>query len=317
MKKCFSILGVIVFVTMICGTFSTVCWAKDYPAKSIYCIVPWSAGGGTDTTVRGFLKVAEKFVGTDFNVSNVTGGGGSVGWAALASAKSDGYTIGALTYDILTHSAKEKPPFSYEDFNCLIGISQYPLVLIVKADAPWDTMDQLMNHSKANKGKLKAGIGAMGGSQHQLLNTLENRLDVKFRPVPFKGGANIIAAVLGDNVEMGLITSPEAKNRPDIKVLAQFSASRHEDLPKVPTASELGLEIVHGSFRGLGAPKGTPNDKIKFLRDKFTDAWHGKDFQDWAKKAGASASYMSGEDFQKMLKAMFPNVKQALQQLTK
>jgi len=317
MKKCIIIAVSIALLLILNGAVFAEGKTEEYPSKSIYCIIPWSAGGGTDTTIRGFLKVAEKHVGVSFNASNVTGGGGSVGWTELAAAKADGYTIGALTYDVLTHSAKENPPFFYDDFVCLVGISQYPMVLVVKADAPWDTLDEFVEYARANRGDVNVGIGAIGGNHHQLLTAMENKLDLKFKPVPFEGGAKIIAAILGDNVEMGFINSPEAKNRPDIKVLAQFAKKRHEDLPDAPTAMELGVDIVLGSFRGLGVPKGTPEDRIAFLRQKFTETWNDEEFLSWATKAGASPSYMSGEDFDEMLDAMFPNVKQALEQINR
>ncbi len=288
---------------------------ESYPSDAIYCIIPWSAGGGTDTTIRGFLKAAEEYAGVDFNVANLTGGGGAVGWTELARAKSDGYTIGALTYDVLTHSAKDNPPFTTEDFISVVGISQYPLVLAVKADAPWNTLEEYLAYAKSNNGDSQFGIGTIGGSQHQLLNTIEKKAGIQTKPVPFKGGAEIIAAVLGDNIEAGLITSPEAKNRPDIKVLAQFAATRHNDLPDVPTAMESGVEIVHGSFRGLCVPAGTPDDVVSFLRDTFDQTWHDEEFLAWADKAGISPSYMSGAELDELLASMLPNVKAALKDI--
>ncbi len=314
MKKVVNILlALCLLLTFVVPAMS----ADDYPDKSIYCMVPWGAGGGTDTTIRGFLKAAEPYVGVDFNVANVTGGGGAVGWTELAHSRADGYTIGAVTYDILTHSAKAHPPFAIDDFVSLIGISQYPLVLVVKADAPWQTFDQFLSYAKESNGNLKMAIGAIAGSQHQLLNTMTSKLSFKAKPVPFKGGAAMIAAVLGDTIEAALVTSDEAKNRPDIKVLAQFGKKRHPDLADVPTAMELGVDIVHGSFRGLIAPKDTPKEIVAFLRDKFNQAWHDQKFLDWANKAGTSPNYMSGEELDEFLKAMFPNVKAALQQINK
>ena len=291
--------------------------AGDYPSKSIYCIIPWSAGGGTDTTIRGFLKAAEGYVGTDFNCANVTGGGGAVGWTELAHTKADGYTVGAVTYDVLTHSAKARPPFTIANFVSLVGISQYPVIVAVKVDAPWATFDEFIAHVRAQKGESRIGIGAIAGSQHQLLYTIEKRLDIKTKPVPFKGGAEIIAAVLGDTIEAGLITSPEAKNRPDLKVLAQFSKTRHADLPNAPTARELGIDIVFGSFRGISVPVDTPKERVAFLREKFDLAWHDPKFLDWANKAGVSPSFMSGADLDELLTAMLPDVKTALKAINK
>ena len=306
------LLGLILLTFVVSFTYGEA-QQEAYPAKAIYCIVPWSAGGGTDNTIRGFLKYAESHVGVDFNVSNITGGGGAVGWTELKAAKPDGYTIGALTYDVLTHSAKDNPPFIIDDFVSLIGISQYPLVLVVKADAPWDDLNSYLDYVKMNNGESTMGIGAISGSQHQLLSTLESKLNLKIKAVPFSGGAEIIASVLGNNVEAGLITSPEAKNRPDIKVLAQFSKVRHADLPEVPTAIELGVDIVYGSFRGLGAPADTPAEIIDYLREKFTETWNDEQFLSWAEKTGSSASYMSGKDLDEMLDSMLPNVKNALE----
>ncbi len=286
----------------------------DYPDRSIRVIVPWGAGGGTDVTIRGFLDVAEAHVGTSFNVTNVTGGSGAVGWGEAARARADGYNLVALTYDLLAITAKNGPA-DYQDFVPLVTISQYPQVFAVAADSPIETFDDFIALARDRDEPVTVAMGGLGGIHHLAAVGIEQAKEVELRAVPFQGGAPSIAALLGGNVDATFTDVPEAKGRPDIRVLVQFASERHPDMPDVPTAIEEGMDIVLSSFRSLGAPVGTPDDVVAFLRERFDAAWHSDAFQTWSSQANVAPSYMSGEDTQAMFDAMMPVISEALARL--
>lgn len=313
MKRLARILAVVVCLALVSTSlFAAGVAEAEYPAKPIYTIVPWGAGGGTDITIRGFLQVAEKHVGTTFNVTNIPGGVGSIGWAEAASANADGYTIVALTYDLMVHSASADSPVSYKDFIPVVTIAQYPQVLAVKVDDPWSDFEEFVAFSASRPGDVRIALSGLGGIHHQALLTVERQSGVEFRPVPFRGGAECIAALLGGNVEATFTDVPEAAGRPDLRVLVQFAAQRHVDAPDVPTAREFGMDIDFSSFRSLGVPKGTPQHIVDFLREKFDETWHSQEFLTWANNAGVAPSYMSGADTQVMFDSIFPAVQEAL-----
>lgn len=278
----------------------------NYPNKPINLIVTWGAGGGTDVTARAFVKEAEKHIGQTFLVNNVTGGGGSVGWQQVKASPADGYTLTVLTIDILNHSVKaDQTKLSYEDFIPVANMSKYPSIIAVPADSKYETFKDLLEDAKANPGKVRIGNGGLGKDNHQIALSVEDATGAKFNHVPFDGGAPAIAAALGGNIE-GLISNPpEAGGRPDMKILVQFGPERSPDLPNVPTALELGYNIVGESFRMIGVPKDTPKEIINFLEEKFKLASEEEAWKEFAEKSKASPFYLDVAESQKLLDDIF------------
>ncbi len=307
-----TLVGVVCLALMGTLLFAAGVEEEEYPTRPIYVIVPWAAGGGTDITIRGFLNIAEDHVGTTFNVTNMPGGVGLVGWAEAAQADADGYTLAALTYDLIVHSASDDETVSYRDFIPVVTIAQYPQVLAVKVDDAWEDFEEFLDFAASRPGDVRIGLSGLGGIHHQALLTIERETGIEFRPIPFRGGAESTAALLGGDVEAAFLDVPEAAGRPDVRVLVQFAAVRHEDAPDIPTAREFDMDIDFSSFRSLGVPKGTPESVVDFLRDKFDQTWHSDEFLTWAHDAGVAPSFMSGADTQVMFDSIFPAVQEAL-----
>lgn len=289
--------------------------SKTYPSKPINVIVPWAAGGGTDVVARGFLKVAEKHVGTTIYVTNVTGGNGAVGWRTAATASPDGYTLAMLTIDILTHSASANPPVSFRDFVPLATVSQYPVVIAVAKEAPWKNFKEFMDYARQNPGKVRISNNGFGNYLHQTTIMLEQATGLSFTAVPFDGATPSIAAVLGGNVEAVAATVPEIATRPDMRMLVQLADERHPEAKDVPTTKEYGIDVRVSSFRMLAAPKNAPPEVVKYLEGKFREAWNDPEFQAWAAKTRACASYLSSKDSQQLLDSLYTRIKDIVQKL--
>lgn len=286
----------------------------NYPTKPISVIVPWGAGGGTDVTARGLLKVAEKYVGTSFVVTNVTGGAGSVGWVASKNAKPDGYSLVVLTADLLTHSVKKNSGLSYSDFVPVINMSKYPACLAVAVDAPWKDLASFIEDARKNPGKIRVGNSGLGGTNHQAVLMLEDVTGTTFGHVPFKGGADSIAAVLGGNIEATLANTPEIAPRPDMRMLVQYaSGKRNSSAPDVPTLKELGYAVELESFRMLGVLKDTPAEIVSFLEAKFKQAWDDPEFQELAEKGKLSPDYLDVTSSKSLLGNMHEAVKRVIE----
>jgi len=279
--------------------------AEDYPERAIQVIVPWSAGGGTDVTIRGFLDVASRMMDANFNVSNVTGGGGAVGWGEAAGQPADGYHLVGLTYDLLMITAKDGP-VDYRDFIPLVTIAQYPQVFAVDAESDHQTFEDFVEYASSASTPLAVAMGGFGGIHHLAAIAMQQAEDFEMRMVPFEGGAASIAALLGGNVQATFTDVPESAGRPDLRVLVVFGDERHPDMPDVPTARELGMDVVLASFRSLGTPQGTPEEIVDYLRQAFDEVWHSEEFQNWAETANVSPGFLSGADTEAMYEAMMP-----------
>ena len=140
--------------------------AQSYPTRPITMVVPWGAGGGTDATARIVAALMEKEMGQPVNVVNRTGGNGVVGHSAIATAPADGYTIGMITVEISMMHWAGLTELNPKEYTPLALMNIDPAAVTVRADAPYKTVNDLMNAVKANPGKFKASGTGQGGICH-------------------------------------------------------------------------------------------------------------------------------------------------------
>lgn len=286
----------------------------DYPNKDIDLIVTWASGGGTDITARQFVKAAEEEMPAKFLVKNVTGGAGAVGWNEAKQAKPDGYTLTVLTADILIHTANDRN-VSRDDFVPLALMSQYPAVIAVDANSEWDTLEDFL--AEGEKRSLSIANDGLGQNDHLTALQLEQAADLKhaINHIPFDGGAEGIAAVLGGNVDATISNVPEISSRTDMKVLAIFSTEPNEEMPDTPLISDYNMDIDAGSFRMIAAPAGTDEDILNYLEEKFKEAYNNPTYQDFAKESNLSPSYMDRKEAEEMLDSRLDIMKELMEQV--
>jgi tripartite-type tricarboxylate transporter receptor subunit TctC len=306
-------------IIAICGLVVTGCGGraqeKQYPAKPIQLIIPWSAGGASDLSTRALAKYAEKELGQPLTPVNQDGANGATAWAEAAKARPDGYTVVMITFDILTNQALGRTPTKYNDFDYLLQFTAQPLALVVKSDSPYRTLADLTKAAKASPGTITVATTPLGGIYHQALAMLEKEAGVKFRVVPFAGAAEVNTALLGGHVDVQVNTltllDAHVKNGA-FRVLAVTSEKRSPRFPDAPTLKELGYDTVHESFRAIAAPKNTPPEIKRILTDAFTKAYHNAEFQEAANKAKFDIYYRNPEEFIKFVDALYPKVQAVL-----
>jgi len=288
-----------------------------FPTKAVTMIIPWPAGGASDLAARLLAKHAEAALGQGIIPENREGSNGAIGWDELKRAKPDGYTVGLVTFDILTNQALGQSTVKYDDLDYLLQFTAQPLGIIVRGDSPYKTLDDLINAAKEKSGELKMGTTPLGGVYHQALALFENEAGVKFNVVPFKGSPDINAAALGGHLDAQVNTLTLADQYfkdGTLRLLAVFSEKRLERYSDVPTMKEMGYDIVYESFRGIGIPKGVPEDVKKILTDAFVKAYESKEFQDAAVKAKFDPAFRTGEEFKKFMDETYPKVESILKQ---
>ena len=203
----------IVFGVILVVLFTTISAFAAYPDKSVTIVCPWGAGGGTDRVARFLAAELEKEYGKPFTVVNKTGGGGAVGHGAGAYAKPDGYTLTLVTLEIANMHWMGLTKLTYEDFDYVIQVNQDPSCVIVKADAPWHSITELLVDIAMHSGKYMFS-GSSAGSIWDLSRIgLFDRVGVPIdyvKWIPTKGAAPSIVELLGGHVDVITCSAPEA-----------------------------------------------------------------------------------------------------------
>ncbi|RLA79818.1 MAG: tripartite tricarboxylate transporter substrate binding protein [Deltaproteobacteria bacterium] len=276
-----------------------------FPTKPITIVVPYSAGGGTDLQARALASVADKYFGQPVVVVTKPGGGGAVGAAYVARSKPDGYTLlYAVPAVVVIKPYMVKTPYSFDDLEPLMRVSDSPRILVVGAQQPWKTLEEFLDYAKKHPGAVKYGSAGPGTTTHIAMEGFAYAAGIKLTHVPFKGCAKAIAAVLGGHVAMfGAIPSEcyQYIKAGQMRALAVFSKQRLPELPDVPTLIEKGINFSDSSTRAFFLPKGVPPEVKKILHDGFKQTLEDKSFKALFKKLGEPISYMSGDEFRKIL----------------
>jgi tripartite-type tricarboxylate transporter receptor subunit TctC len=244
---------------------------SQYPTGPIKMMVPFSAGGPTDTVARLTARAMSKTIGETVVVENRASAGGVVGVELVARAKPDGYTIlmfhiGMATTPWLYQSLRYKP---LEDFEYIGLVNDVPMTVISGAALPASSFRELVAHVKANKQKVTYAHAGVGSASHLCGTLLMQALGIEVLTVPYKGTGPALTDLLGGRVDFmcdqTTNTSAHIKAR-SVKVYGVTSPSRLSLLPEVPTMAEQGYKDLNfGVWHALYAPKGTPKPRIDKL----------------------------------------------------
>jgi tripartite-type tricarboxylate transporter receptor subunit TctC len=248
----------------------------DYPVRAIKAIVPYSAGGSTDVTFRAMTGEAEKYLGQAIAITNVGGGGGSVGGNQVAKSKPDGYTIllaPTSVVNIYPYLAAN-PAYTLDDFIPICVVCIDPRVFVVRSDAPWNSVKDLVEAARKKPGTIRfgsPGVTSWGAFGYYALQGLY--ADVKFVPVPLRGHANIVTGMLRGDVEVASGTFGGYKAQVDagkLKPIGVAAEKRDPFLANVPTCKEQGVNMPSDpNVRYVWVPKGTPEEAQKKLESAF------------------------------------------------
>lgn len=271
--------------------------AKSFPKKNINMIVPFGAGGGTDTVGRTLANSMEKYIGKPVVVTNKTGGSGAVGMTTGAKAKADGYTLTVVTREIVSLPLMGLAQIKADDFDLLALINLEPAIILVKNDSKYQTAKDLFEDARQNPGKIKMASTA---KPNFYVLGIEIDQEIKFNHVPFNGASEAIPAVLGGHTDFTIVTPGEAISQiksGQLRPIGLMDSARHPELKDVPTLKEQGFDIISGTWRGIGVPKGTPEAVKEKLADAIDKAVNDSQFKSVMAKSNTSIRYMDAEEF--------------------
>jgi tripartite-type tricarboxylate transporter receptor subunit TctC len=248
-----------------------------FPDRPIRLIIPWAAGGPADAGFRILAQSVSKKLGQQVIVDNKAGASGIMGAIALQEAKPDGYTISQMHMSVLRQPLLNKQ-LTYNPINDLTYILQitgFIMGVVVKADAPWKTLPELLAYAKANPGKLNWGTLGIGSTQHLAMERVGlAQGGLSWTHAPYRGTADTLRALLGGEIDFASESSGWAPmvEAGQLRLLAVFTAQRAKRFPDVPTVKELGIDVVIDSPGGLIGPKGMDPAVVAVLADAFRAA---------------------------------------------
>jgi tripartite-type tricarboxylate transporter receptor subunit TctC len=261
---------------------STSVFAQVYPDKPIELVVPYPAGGGTDVLARTFAKNLQKQLTKGILVVNKTGAQGTIGLNYLISQKPDGYTLLVVGTDLVLGPHVGTTTHTYRDVTPLAMINADPMVIFVRADGSFNTVDDLVASAKKNPGVISIGTSGLMGELNT--STFENKTNIKFNHIPYPGTAPEIVAVLGGQIDAGVTTTAE---------VSTFVAAGKIKILHTITDRKI--------YRGIVAPKDLAPELVDRLRTSIALVIKDPEFQDALKKLNMEMVYLNDQEFTKFL----------------
>jgi tripartite-type tricarboxylate transporter receptor subunit TctC len=252
--------------------------ASNYPEQPINVIVPFSAGGPTDTVTRTIAEPMTRILGQQVVVQNVTGAGGTVAAGQVAEAQPDGYTV------LMHHIGMSTAPAVYPDlpFDPLVDfktvglVTDVPMTIVGRSDFEPTSLPELVDHVKANGEQVNYANAGPGAASHLCGLLFQDAVGTKVTEVEYPGTNEAMDDLLGKQVDFlcdQTTNTTQHIKAGSIKAYAITSAERNDALPEVPTTIEAGLPDVQvGVWHGLYVPKDTPDDIVQALSDALKEA---------------------------------------------
>ncbi|MBV1756690.1 MAG: tripartite tricarboxylate transporter substrate binding protein [Dethiosulfatibacter sp.] len=252
---------------------STAAAELKFPEKPVNLVVWGSPGGGSDIFGRTLGKVAEGILGKPIVVENKPGGGGATAMAYIAAEKADGYTSLAVTTNLVLTPLTKGTPNNFEDFDPVIMIGKDATMTIANFEGEFQSIEDILRIGKERT--LKWGTFGIGTTDHVAAAILEKLTGITVDFVPFDGGGEAMAALLGGHIDLLNGNPSEVASQIEaeqLRGLGIYSEQRLVKYNDVPTFMENGYDIVVETWRGIVVPKGTPEDVKNKLYESFKAA---------------------------------------------
>jgi len=286
--------------------------AQDaYPSKPVTMLVPFPPGGVADTVGRPVAEAMARALGQPMVVENKGGAGGGIGMAQVAKSKADGYSVlMSLSSVVVLPEAdkvlKRNPLYTLDQLKPIARFTADPTALVVRADSPWKTYQDFINHVKSKPGSVTFGSSGNYGTMHVPMEQLKVATNTFMLHVPYTGAGPAVMALLGGQID-ALSTGPSSVMQHvragKLRVLAHWGEGRLAALPEVPSLKELGVPVTYSQWSGLFVPAGTPDAAVAKLRAAAKAASEDPRARQSLAAAGTSFMYQDMPEFERFVQA--------------
>ncbi|MNS54446.1 Tripartite tricarboxylate transporter family receptor [compost metagenome] len=282
--------------------------AAQWPERAITLIVPFPAGGGTDTFARPLAQQLTMQLGQTVVIDNKGGAGGTVGAGVAAKAKPDGYTffMGGAHHALAPSLYKNLSYNIQKDFVPVALVAQPPQVVVINpGKLPVKTLQEFIDYAKKHPGEINYGTAGKGSTHHLAGELFAMQTGIKLVDVPYQGAGPMLSALIGGQVDLafdGLGSSSGHIRAGAIKPLAVAATERSASLPDVPTAAEAGVpNYVVSTWYAIWAPAGTPKEAVDKMASEITKALNTPKLKETWAGNGSAVPNMTGPAFGKFV----------------
>jgi tripartite-type tricarboxylate transporter receptor subunit TctC len=281
----------------------------EFPEKDLQGIIQWGAGGSTDTVMRAVTPHAEDVLGEDIVMTNRTGGVGAIATKFVMTQPTDGYTLLMGAENPQLYKVMGLGDVDYEAFTPINILARGVPILVARSDAPFSTVQEMIDYVQAHPGEVKIGSTGPGGLPSVVTAMLQSQVELPVTPVPYDGDGPALTALMGGAIDVMpavLGAAIESIKAGRMKPLAVIETETNDALPDTPPITEAlpGLEqyLPWGPFFGVFVLDGTPDDAVEALRNAYGEAAQQEEFLKLLEQRGYEPMNITGDEAEQFLK---------------
>lgn len=289
----------------------------SYPNKPITLVTHSSVGAGGDIFLRNLARHLEGIVTVPVVVENRSGGASARAVSYVATSPTDGYILYGSTPTMLQTPILTRTPHSFLDLQPVVNVFFDPMILYVRTASPWQTLQDIVNTAKQRPGTIRFGAATPGSVEHMIAHQIQKVAKIQVQPVTFEGGGDLLLAVLGGHVDLGVGEYAEVASQVQagqVRVVNSFTAQRLAGT-SIPTAKEQGVEIVVEKFRGLLGPKGMDPAAVAFWEQAVKRALAKPAYRGYYTSVFLLPSYMEHDQYNAYLHRMNQTLRRYMKEI--
>jgi putative tricarboxylic transport membrane protein len=292
-----------------------------YPSKNIEVVVPFAPGGGTDNMMRMITAIMDenKLSPVPLNVNNRAGGSGTVGFSYVISKKGDSHVIAGATPMVVSGKLQGRLPGNHRDaMTVLMIVAIDELMLSVRTDSPYKTLEDFIAAARAKPGQLTVGGTGTHNEDHIFAHLLEQSAKIKLKYVPFNSGGEATAALMGGHIDGGIMNPNEIQAQVEAGQAKNLAVEAHKHMagaPEIPTFEEWGYPFYWEQMRAVIGPAGMTPEAVAWWQDTLRKVTATKKWDEYIKSNLLTPTTWTGEEANKYLDGITSSYEKALADL--